>query len=105
MAAGSNIDRGSPSGPVSSIRGIMAIASTAVALTAAATATGTFAGAKVNDPVYVSPQANLLASLAIAYARVVTTDTVVIGFTNVGASTNTGAFTCDVYLARGLAST
>lgn len=105
MPAGANVDRASPSGPVSGIRGAMAIASTAVALTAAATATGTFAGARVNDPVAVSPQANLAASLAIAFARVVTTDTVVIGFTNVGASTNTGAITCDVYLSRGLAGT
>lgn len=89
-------DRRSPSGPRSSIKGTMVIASTAVALTAAATATGTFAGARLNNVVTLSPQANLNGSLAIAFARVVTDDTIVIGFTNVGASTNTGAATFDV---------
>lgn len=93
-------DRRSPSGPLASLKGTMAIASTAVALTAAATATGTFGGAKVNDVVTLSPQANLNASLAISFARVVTDDTIVIGFTNVGASTNTGAATFDVNVQR-----
>ena len=105
MPAGANNTRNSPSGALASLRGTMAIASTAVALTAAATATGTFSGAKLNDTVVVCPQANLNASLAIAFARVVTTDTIVVGFTNVGASTNTGAITCDVCVNRGQAGT
>jgi len=93
-------DRQSPSGPTSSIKGTLAIASTAVALTAAATATGSFSGALVNDVVQVAPQANLNASLALAWARVSAADTIVIGFTNVGASTNTGAITLDCFVQR-----
>jgi hypothetical protein len=78
----------------------MAIASTAVALTAQATATGSFAGALVNDVVTLSPQANLNAGLGIDFARVVTTGIIVIGFSNIGASTNTGAATFDVNVQR-----
>ncbi len=86
----------SPSGPTDQIRGIMAIAATAVALTAVATQTGTFAGCHAHDIVTLNPQANLEGSLGIAWARVVTDDTVVVAFSNVGASTNTGAITFDV---------
>ncbi len=78
----------------------MAIASTAVALTAAATATGSFAGAKTGDAVVINPQANLNASLAIAYSRVVAAGIIAVGFTNVGASTNTGAITVDVSIRK-----
>lgn len=89
-------DRQSPSGPYSSIKGILALATKDVALTALATQTGTFDGALVNDVVSVSPQANLNGALAIAWARVVAADTICVAFNNVGASTNTGAVTFDV---------
>lgn len=94
------VDRRSPSGPVSSIKGNLIIASTAIALTAAATATATFDGAELHDIVTVSPWANLNASIAVAYARVVTDDIIVIGFTNVGATTNTGAATFDCVVQK-----
>ena len=93
-------DRVSPSGPQSSIKTTIAIASTAVALTAAATATASLPEARVGDVVTVSPKANLNESLAIAFARVVADDIVVIGFTNVGASTNTGASTYDAVVQQ-----
>jgi hypothetical protein len=93
-------NRQSPSGRANELAGTMATASTAVALTAAATATGTFAGARTGNAVTVSPQANLNASLAIAWARVVANDTICVAFSNVGASTNTGAITCDVAVKR-----
>lgn len=88
--------RRSPSGPSTGRVGTMAVASTNVALTAAATATGTFAGVKVGDVVNVNPQANLNGSLAIGWSRVVAADTIAVSFVNVGASTNTGAITLDV---------
>lgn len=93
-------DRKSPSGPVSSVKGTIAIASTAVATTAAATATGSFipsAGPNigVGAVVSLSPQANLTASIAVAFCRVVTTNVVVVGFTNTGASTAQAAVTFD----------
>lgn len=90
-----------PSGKTNGLKGIMAIATTAVALTAAATATGTFAGARTGDAVTLSPRANLNGSLAIAWARVVANDTICVAFSNVGASTNTGAITVDVGLRQG----
>ncbi len=89
-------DRVSPSGAYSSIKGTLALASLAVAVTALATQTGTFDGALVNDIVSVSPQANLNGALAIAWARVVAADTIAVAFNNVGASTNTGSVTFDV---------
>jgi hypothetical protein len=89
-------DRSSPSGPAASRKGTMAIASTPVALTAAATQTGTFDGARVGDVIELSPKANLTASIAVAFKRVVTDDTIVVGFTNVGASTAQAAVTFDV---------
>lgn len=88
--------RQSPSGQKAGLKGTMAIASTAVALTAAATATGTFAGCKTGDAVTITPRANLNGSLAIGWSRVVADDTIAVSFTNVGASTNTGAITVDV---------
>lgn len=93
-------DRRSPSGPLTSLKGQIAVASTAVALTAAATQTATFAGALVGDVVELSPTANLTASISIAFARVVTTDTLVIGFTNCGASTAQAAVTMDASIQR-----
>lgn len=93
-------DRKSPSGPVSSVKGTLAIASTAVATTAAATATGSFVptsgpNVTVGSVISLSPQANLTASIAVAFARVVATGIVVVGFTNVGASTAQAAVTFD----------
>lgn len=93
-------DRRSPTGPLTSLKGQIAVASTAVATTAAATQTATFAGALVGDVVNVSPTANLTASIAIAFARVVTTNTLLIGFTNVGASTAQAAVTMDANVQR-----
>jgi hypothetical protein len=96
-------DRKSPSGPVSSVKGTLAIASTAVATTAAATATGSFSPSSGPNlttamaPVLaLTPQANLTASIAVAWARLVGTNIVAIGFTNVGASTAQAAVTFDV---------
>jgi hypothetical protein len=93
-------DRKSPSGPVSSVKGTLAIAATAVATTAAATATGTFVptsgtNVTVGSVISLSPQANLTASIAIQFARVVSTGIVVVGFTNTGASTSQAAVTFD----------
>lgn len=92
--------RQSPSGRKIGTSGTMAIASTAVALTAAATATGTFAGARTGDIVNLNPRANLNGSLGIGWLRVVADDTIAVSFTNVGASTNTGAITVDVSLRK-----
>ena len=97
-------DRKSPSGPVSSVKGTLAIASTAVATTAAATASGSFVPTSgPNVPtgavITLSPQANLTASIAVAFARVVSTGIVVVGFTNVGASTAQAAVTFDANAA------
>jgi hypothetical protein len=93
-------DRKSPSGPVASIKGTIAIAATPVGTTAAATATGSFTpssgpNVKVGDVLSLSPQANLTASIGVAFARVIAAGTVVIGFTNVGASTSQAAVTFD----------
>lgn len=93
-------DRKSPSGPVSSIKGTIAIASTAIATTAAATATGSFIPSSgpnvpVGAVISLSPQANLTASVGLQFARVVATGIVAIGFTNVGASTAQAAVTFD----------
>lgn len=88
--------RQSPSGQKAGLKGIMAIASTAVAVTAQATATGTFAGCKTGDVVSITPRANLNGSLSIAWSRVVADDTIAVAFNNIGASTNTGAITVDV---------
>ncbi len=89
------VDRSSPSGPAARIKRTMALATLDVAVTALATQTGTFSGAKVNDVVTCSPRANLNGALAIAWARVVATDVIAVAFNNVGASTNTGAVTFD----------
>lgn len=89
-------DRAGGAGAFASEKGTMVIASTDVALSSGQTATGTFAGAKVGDNVSVNPRANLNGFLNIAYSRVFQADGIVIGFTNSGASTNTGAATFDV---------
>lgn len=93
-------DRKSPSGPVTSIKGTIAIASTPVATTAAATATGSFVptagpNVQVGNTITLNPQTNLTASIAVGFCRVVTTGIVVVGFTNVGASTAQAAVTFD----------
>lgn len=97
-------DRKSPSGPLSSVKGTIAIGATAIATTAAATATGSFVptsgpNIQVGNTVTLSPQANLTASVAVAWCRVVTTGIVAIGFTNVGASTAQAAVTFDANCA------
>lgn len=93
-------DRKSPSGPLTSIKGTIAIASTPIATTASATATGSFVptsgpNVAVGNVLSLSPQANLTASVGVAFARVVATGIVVVGFTNVGASTAQAAVTFD----------
>lgn len=93
-------DRKSPSGPVASVKGTIAIAATAVATTATATQTGSFTPSSgPNVPVgavlSLSPQANLTASIAVGWARVVSTGLVVISFVNTGASTSQAAVTFD----------
>jgi hypothetical protein len=93
-------DRKSPSGPVTSIKGTIAIAATAIAATAAATATGSFVptsgpNVQVGNVLSLSPQANLTGAVSVAFARVVTTGIVVVGFANVGASTSQAAVTFD----------
>lgn len=93
--------RQSPSGAPVGLVGIMALASFVIATTAGATQTGTFLGARVGDIVALSPQANLTGSaVAIAFQRVVTNDTIVLGFTNPGASTNQAAVTFDTVVYR-----
>ena len=93
-------DRASPSGPLASIKNTMAIAATPIALTAVATQTGTFGGALVGDIVSVSPRANLTASVGITFARVVTNGVIVVGFSNIGASTTQAAVTMDTFVQR-----
>ncbi|HEY3493844.1 MAG TPA: hypothetical protein VGK73_04130 [Polyangiaceae bacterium] len=93
-------DRKSPSGPVSSVKGTIAIASTAVATTASATATGSFVptsgpNVAVGNVVNLNPQANLTASIAIGWVRVVATGIVAVSFVNTGASTAQAAVTFD----------
>jgi hypothetical protein len=93
-------DRKSPSGPVASIKGTIAIAATPVATTASATATGSFVptsgpNVQVGNVLSLSPQQNLTASVAVQFARVVSAGIVVIGFTNTGASTGQVAVTFD----------
>jgi len=93
-------DRKSPSGPVSSIKGTIAIASIAIATTGAATATGSFQptsgpNVQVGNVLSLSPQANLTASVSVGWARVVQAGIVVIGFVNTGASTAQAAVTFD----------
>lgn len=103
------VDRASPSGPISSIKGTIAIGETAVAATAGATATGSFLPSRgphvpANAIISLSPQANLTDNdLAVAWARVaVAGDTeddeaaiIAICFTNVGAATTQAAVTFD----------
>lgn len=97
----SNELRLSPSGIIGQLKGTMAMASFVIATTAGATQTATLSGARENDVVDVSPRANLTGSaVGIAFKRVVTADTIVIGFTNPGASTNQAAVTFDVELSR-----
>jgi hypothetical protein len=93
-------DRKSPSGPVTSIKGTIAIAATNVATTAAATQTGSFVpssgpNVQVGNVLSLSPQANLTGAIAVQFARVVSAGIVVIGFTNTGASTAQAAVTFD----------
>lgn len=94
-------DQRSPSGPYTSVKGIVAIPSTAVATTAAATATGSFTvqgggpNVAVGNVLSLVPQANLTASIAVAWSRVVATGIIAVGFTNVGASTAQAAVTFD----------
>lgn len=95
--------RVSPTGKIVGFGGTLAIASFVIATTAGATVTGSFTGARVNDVVNSSPQANLTGSaVSVAFSRVVSNDIIVLGFTNPGASTNQAAVTFDVWLDRRL---
>ena len=87
-------------GPFNELTGTMAIAATAVAVTAVATQTGTFAGALVGDVVKLSPRANLTASIGVDWARVVADDTIAMQFHNIGANSTQAAVTFDVELGR-----
>jgi hypothetical protein len=99
-------DRKAPSGPVTSTKGTLVIAATAVAVTAGATATGAFVPnttsgpnpqCAVGDVVALSPQANLTnTSLGITFARVVSAGIIVVGFLNVGANATQAQVTFDV---------
>lgn len=95
-----SVDRRSPSGPVASIKGLLAIAATLAPLTTVSTATGTMAGALTGDTVSLSPRANLTAAVSIAWARVVAADTIAIGFQNSAASTQQAAVTFDAVVQR-----
>lgn len=93
-------DRKSPSGPLTSIKGTIAIAATAVATTASATATGSFLqtsgpNVPVGAALSLSPQANLVGSVIVGWARIVSAGIAVVSFTNVGASTSQAAVTFD----------
>lgn len=95
-------DRKSPSGPISSVKGTIAIAATPVPTTTLTTVAGSFvatSGPSVltdnNGVVSLSPRANLGATMMIAWARVTATNVVTIGFVNVGASAAQAAVTFD----------
>jgi len=93
-------DRKSPSGPVSSIKGTIAIPATGVPTTGFATATGSFIptsgpNVQVGNVLSLSPQANLVGAISVSFARVVQSGIVVIGFSNTGASTGQSAVTFD----------
>ena len=92
--------RQSPSGYTLERKGIMALASADLAVTATATATGSFAGARTGDSVIVNPRANLNGAIVLGMSRVVADDIIVVKYSNAGASTNTGAITCDVTVKR-----
>ena len=86
-------DRKSPSGPLSSIKGTIAIASLSIPGTSTATAVGTFvpfSGPPVTTEMFgvvnLSPRVNLNANFVVAWKRVLATDTVVIAFANVDGS-------------------
>jgi len=93
-------DRKSPSGPVSSVKGTIAIAATPVAVTTVATATGSFVptsgpNVAVGDVLSLSPQANLTAAITVAWSRVVAEGIVAIGFLNAAANSTQAAVTFD----------
>lgn len=93
-------DRKSPSGPASSVKGIIAIAATPVAVTTVATATGSFVptsgpNVQVGNVISLSPQANLTAAITVAWQRVYDEGLVVIGFLNAAANSTQAAVTFD----------
>ena len=100
------VDRQSPSGRISTIQGTVAIAATLAPATVASTATGSFtanAGTLtpiVGDVVALSPQANLGASISVAWSRVVANGIVAIAFGNSGISTSQAAVTFDTDVSR-----
>lgn len=65
---------------ITSISGLSLTASTTT------TTTVTLTGASVRDHVIITPDANLPAGVAIAFARVSSTDTITIGFLNITGS-------------------
>ena len=93
-------DRASPSGPLASLKGKLAIAQTALGATAGATATGSFGGALVGDTVVLSPEANLDTDVAVGWARVYAAGLIVMGLTNVGAAVTVPASTFDCTIQR-----
>lgn len=93
-------DRKSPSGPVSSIKGTIAIAATPAALTTVATATGSFIptsgpNVQIGNVVTLNPQANLTAAITVAWTRCYAEGLVVIGFLNAAANSTQVAVTFD----------
>lgn len=93
-------DRSSPSGPVASVKGRIALAQVDIGATTGATATGSFTvtagpNVAVNDVVSLSPRVNLPLAFSIGYCRVLSAGIVVVGFTNSGASSNAAAGTYD----------
>ncbi len=98
-------DRKSPSGPISAIEGTIAVATFLAPATASSTSTAAFVpnagpAAAAGDSLTLSPQANLAPGLVVAWARVLSSNLVVIGFANAGASTSQAAVTFDAVAHR-----
>lgn len=101
------IYRASNSGPIIGRKGTIAVPETAVAVTAAATATMAFTGAqpfaagppsRVGDNVIVNPRANLTSGIAIAAAWVAAANVIAIRFINVGVNGTVAAATWECLL-------
>ena len=97
MARSIREGRTSGSGPLTSLKGQMAVAAFNCG-SAGATQTGTFAGALIGDVVQVSPIANLTGGLSVGYARMVASNYIVMGFSNTDASASFAAATFNVEL-------
>lgn len=88
------------SGVVAEYKETITIAATPVAVTAGATATASFAQARVGDVVDVSPRAALAAGLALAYVTCLADGVITMGFINVAANQTVPAGTWDCNLKR-----